>query len=1077
MYHPTEADKKDWQNWLHFIKEFFRCSSKNTNCHQVSPVFVKKTLDNRPYIRLKIFDFEITALLDSGANSSVIGEYALHLLKNFNLNVDKKQTFVHTADGNSQKVEGLVYIPLCLGNVCKIMKFLVVPSLKHSIILGSDFCDEFMLNLNFKNNTWEVQCDNNNISVSCSNQDYSLNNFNLLTLENLSVNEKEQAEKLISSFQEISGKDRLGLTDKMTLHIDTGDEKPFKVRQYPFSPYLLKLLNSELDEMLRLGVVEQSSSPWSSPVLMVKKKSGEYRFCFDGRRLNSITKNDAYPLPRVDRILSMLRNAKYISSIDLRKAFWQIPLDVSSREKTAFSVPGRGLFHFKVVPFGLCNSAQTQQRLMDAVFGPKYEPNIFVYLDDIIIISSTFEHHIKLLKEVKQNLKNAGLVVNLEKCNFFKNSLKYLGFIVDGSGLRTDPEKVTAMVNYPRPNTTTEIKRFLGLCSWYRRFISHFSSLVAPLNDILKGKKKNQAIVWTPEAERSFKQIKEALVSAPILRSPDFSVPFVIQCDASDCGLGGVLTQNIDGDEVVIAFASRSLSRAERNYTVTEKECLAVLFSIEKFRPFVEGTHFKIITDHYSLLWLNRLKEPTGRLARWAVKLQQFSYDIEHRKGKFNVVPDALSRAPVSQICQVDSDENNADSFYVNLRERIKKCPNDFPNFQVVDNAIYKFVPNNFSMKSNVNEWKLFVPKMQRSKIIKECHDPPTSGHFGFYKTLHKIMEQYYWPKIRKDVMTYVRRCNVCASQKIPALGKLGLMGSEKNVKYPFQILAADIMGPLPRSSRGHCYLLVVADWFSKFTLLHPMRAATASNVCSFIENNVFLVYGVPQFVIVDNGTQFSGRNFKSLAQKYKIQKIWYNARYHPQANYVERVNKTVGTAIRSYISEHKDWDKHLFEIQHAINTATHEVTGFTPSFLNFARYVPTFGDYYGKISNTSDIHLLPDDRGQYVEDVSKISDIYKVVQERLSKAYKKNVKEYNLRRRELSFDVGEKVWRRNKILSDAANKFSAKLAPKYVLCRVKKKLSKLVYTLEFMNGSPAGDWHVKDLKPYFGSNSDVSVG
>lgn len=265
--------------------------------------------------------------------------------------------------------------------------------------------------------------------------------YKLCNLENLSPEQRTVADGIIQSFKQISSEKRIGRTNKISLTIDTGDAHPFKIRQYPFSPFMLNILNKELDSMLELDVVEPSHSSWSSPVLLVKKKSGEYRFCFDGRRLNSVTKTDAYPLPRVDSILSMLRDAKYMSSIDLRKAFWQIPLQEDSKEKTAFSVPGRGLFHFKVVPFGLINSAQCQQRLMDAVFGPKLEPKVFCYLDDVIVTSSSFEEHIEILNEVFIRLKEANLTINLEKCEFFKKSLKYFGFIVDLKWIEDRPRK------------------------------------------------------------------------------------------------------------------------------------------------------------------------------------------------------------------------------------------------------------------------------------------------------------------------------------------------------------------------------------------------------------------------------------------------------------------------------------------------------------------------------------------------------------------------------------------------------------------------------------------------------------
>jgi hypothetical protein len=315
-------------------------------------------------------------------------------------------------------------------------------------------------------------------------------------------------------------------------------------------------------------------------------------------------KKDSYPLPLVDRILSSLRDARYLSSIDLKSAFWQIPLEKSSREKTAFSVPGCGLYHFRRMPFGLSNAAQTHQRLMDKILGPELEPRVFVYLDDVIVTSRTFSEHIALLKEVCKRLEDANLTVNLEKCKFFRSSLHYLGFVVNREGLRTDPDKITAMVNYPAPTTTTELKRFLGLCSWYRRFIPHFSSIVAPLNALLKNKGRKLPITLDQTALKSFRTIKEALVSAPVLASPK-----------------------------VIAYASRTLTKPERNYSVGEKECLAVIIAIEKFRPYVEGIKFKVITDHSCLQFLQKMSNPTGRLARWSLKRQQYDYDIEYRKG------------------------------------------------------------------------------------------------------------------------------------------------------------------------------------------------------------------------------------------------------------------------------------------------------------------------------------------------------------------------------------------------------------------------------------------------------------
>lgn len=579
------------------------------------------------------------------------------------------------------------------------------------------------------------------------------------------------------------------------------------------------------------------------------------------------------------------------------------------------------------------------------------------------------------------------------------------------------------------------------------------------------------------------------MVSSPVLSQPDFSQPFTIQCDASDSGLGGVLTQVLDGKEKVIAYASRSLSRTERNYSVTERECLAVIFSIEKFRPYVEGTKFTVVTDHYSLLWLSNLKNPTGRLARWSLRLRQNSFDLIHRKGADHVVPDALSRMfsdnnfletsnnhfPKISVLNVDTDR--IDPWFANLREQISRSPDRFPQWKVEDELIYKFIPCNLPLKTNIVEWKMLVPKPQRLDIIRSCHDPPTSAHLGFYKTLARVQESYYWPKMRHQILKYVRSCKICGAQKATNASRIGFMGKEKEAKFPWQIIALDLVGPLPRSKKGYTWLLVVGDWFSKYTIVHPLRTAKAKNIADFLENNVFLVFGIPQYVICDNAPNLSGKILRDLCSQYKVQKIWFNAVYSAQCNFVERSNRTITTAIRCYIEEHRNWDIELAKIQQAINTSRHEVTKFTPAFLNFGRHVPLSGDYYGvNPSITDDVEILPGDRNSYAAELEGLRDIFSDVRHNLHKAYLRNTQTYNLRKREVSFSVGDKVWRRNKVLSNAANKFAAKLAPKFIMCTVRKKLSRLVYTLTNPDGSNAGNWHVKDLKPYLNfDDSDVS--
>lgn len=1036
----SRTPKEEWEGWLLKVRKF--CKPPET-----APLFTQIPYSNRPFTSVTIGGHHLLALIDSGSEITIIGAPGLHLVNSLNLKLmPVNQKFVTTADGTTQPIKGQVLIPLTVNNQTKTLPAWIIPSICHALILGADFCHLFSINMNFASKTWETANVNSEAESIEQVRDVST----------LSAEQLNQLNQVIGLFCKLSG---LGKTHLIEHKIDTGNAEPVKQRYFPISPAMQVHLYKELERMLALGVVRESNSPWNSPVLLVAKSNGDYRLCFDGRKLNSVTKRDAYPLPYVSDILNKLRDAKYLTSIDLKSAFWQIPLEESSREKCAFTVPGKGLFEFTRMPFGLNNSAQTQQRLMDKIFPETLQPNVFTYLDDIIIVTKTFEDHLRILRDVYDRLKRAGLTINIDKCHFCRPSLQYLGYVVDKHGLRTSPEKISAIQNFPKPMNVTELKRFMGVCSWYRRFIPFFSSLVAPLNDLQKGKKKRQSLNWTKEAEEAFAEIKEKLTKAPVLAAPDYSKPFIIQTDASDRGIGGVLVQGEGENEHPIAFVSRSLNRCERNYSVTERECLAVVFSIEKFRPYVEGTTFKVLTDHYSLLWLQNIKEPTGRLARWSVRLQQYSFVLEHRKGKHNIVPDALSRAPLeTSVVNVSM----SDEWYQNMIAKVLEAPVNFPLWRVKDNQLFKLVPSRFSERSNLSDWKLVVPKENRGEIIQRCHDNPLSAHLGCFKTTQRILEYYYWPKMRIDIRTYIAKCEVCAGQKSPNVTKLGLMGKPKEVNFPFQLVSLDILGPLPRSRKGYTTLLVISDYFSKFVLILPMRKASAQKVAELVEQHLFHIFGVPQVILSDNGVQFTSQVFRNLVQRYNT-RVWYTPRYHPQVNATERVNRVVITAIRSYIrNNHQDWDQHLSEIGSAIRSSVNEVTGYTPNYLVFGRHVPLSGDCYGDQAD----NLPIGDREPHIESLSQLKPLFDQVKTELSKAHKKNEKYYNLRRKNFEFLEGQHVWKRNFILSDASKNFSAKLAPKYIESIITRKLSPIVYELSDLKGNQLGKFHIKDLKP-----------
>jgi transposase InsO family protein len=434
----------------------------------------------------------------------------------------------------------------------------------------------------------------------------------------------------------------LGLTNLTSHHIDTGDAKPFRQPLRRFPPAHVVAIEEHVNNMLAQGVIEPACSPWASNIVLVRKKDGSFRCCIDYRQLNSATRKDAYPLPRIDTCLDAMASAQWFSTFDLRSSYHQVMVNPPDSDKTAFICP-RGMYRFRTMPFGLCNAGATFQRLMDVVMSGLNLHICLVYLDDIIVYSRTAEEHLERLTEVLDRLTSAGLKLKPEKCALFQKSVSFLGHMITAEGIATDPDKIKAVMDWPEPTCLRDIRAFLGLASYYRRFVKDFATIAAPLNGLIK---KGSVFGWSTEAQDSFNTLKTALTSPPILAMPTDDGDFTLDTDASDYAIGAVLSQKQDGVERVVAYASRSLDRRERNYCVTRKELLAVVHFLRHFKQYLLGRHFKVRTDHAALTWLRRTPEPIGQQARWAEQLEEYDFVVEHRPGKQHGNADALSRRP-----------------------------------------------------------------------------------------------------------------------------------------------------------------------------------------------------------------------------------------------------------------------------------------------------------------------------------------------------------------------------------------------------------------------------------------------
>ncbi|KAI2667949.1 Retrovirus-related Pol polyprotein from transposon 17.6 [Labeo rohita] len=456
----------------------------------------------------------------------------------------------------------------------------------------------------------------------------------------LSAAQKRDLQHLVSQFDDVFSL-LPGQTNVVQHSIKTQPGIIVRQRPYRVPEARRCAIEEEIQHMLKLGVIEPSWSPWSSPIVMVPKPDGTLRFCNDFRRLNEVSEFDGYPMPRVDELLDRLARARYISTLDLTKGYWQVPLSPEDKAKTAFSTP-TGHWQYCRLPFGLHGAPATFQRMMDILLRP-HQAYAAAYLDDVVIHSEAWEEHPDRLRRVLMELRRAGLTTNPRKCHLAQFDAQYLGFKVGRGMIRPQDRKVAAIQEAPRPSTKTQVRAFLGLAGYYRCFIPNFSSLAAPLTDLTR-KGQPEKVAWSPELEETFRSIKAALTTETVLRAPDFSCPFLLQTDASDTGLGAVLSQVQEGEEHPVLFISRKLSPAETRYAAVEKEALAVKWAVLELKYYLLGRRFTLLTDHAPLQWMARAKETNARVTRWFLALQDFHFEVRHRAGVANANADGLSR-------------------------------------------------------------------------------------------------------------------------------------------------------------------------------------------------------------------------------------------------------------------------------------------------------------------------------------------------------------------------------------------------------------------------------------------------
>lgn len=1052
------CNEKSEKKKIRLVKCRIRYKNRKILNRNIAESSIDSNTDLRPYADVTICGNVLKGLLDSGAQISCLGRNCINFVKNNEIPYScfPISKHVRTASGEPQEIIGFINIDIHFRNQVHNMRLFLIPSLDQQLYLGTDFWSTFKIAPSLIPPT-------NFLSSLSLPENKSEDNLKLHTL---SVDQIAQLERVKMQFPSYSVLG-LGKTDILCHKIDVQGATPVKSKHYPVSPPIQKLIDGEIDRMLSMRVIEESNSPWNSPIVLVRKPN-KVRLCLDSRKINSLTKKNAYPLPHVDGLLNRLHDTYYISGIDLKDAFWQISLSDESKEITAFSVPNRGQFQFRYMPFGLCNAAQTMSELMNRVIPAKLRDNVFIYLDDLLVVSATFEDHMALLSEVAKCLHKGGLTINVEQSRFCQTEIKYLGYLIGDGKLRTDPSKVEAVSKFPVPKTIRQLRSFLGLAGWYRRFVRNFSSITSPMSDCLK---KSTKFTLTPEAVKAFSELKKALSSAPVLSHPDFSQHFYIQCDASSTGIGSVLFQkDSEENEHPIAFMSKKLNSCQRKYTVTELECYAAVCSVKQYRSIIEGLPFTIITDHSALKWLMSQKDLDGRLARWSLKLQGYNFDIIHRKGSLNTVPDTLSRIHMEEIsCDVLTDLNLEDKafkepFYLDLLNTIEKHPDSLPDLKIFKGFVLKRTRFRSGLEGDEDKlWALWVPETLTADLIKNYHSSKNVGHPGISKTLARLREKYFWPKMANQVKNYIDTCQICKEIKPTNLTQRVPIINETKTERPFQRLYIDFMGGYPRTAKGNTHILTILDHFSKFVFLKPLTKASAQKVVDFLETFVFDCFGVPEFIHSDNGQQFHSKIFQDFLRMYGVTHV-ATGTHHPQANAVERVNRTILQRIRSLIDDnHKDWDKDLSKIECSLRSEKHSSTGLAPYFCVFGNEMILHGSTYNILRkldcfDSSDINVvLPfQDRKDIVR--SKILA-------KLHDAHELSKKVYNTRSRNISYVPNQEIYYRNFEQSNKAAGRSSKFAKVYNRGRIRKRIGNSLYEIENLQGKLIGRFPTIHLK------------
>ncbi|KAL0556479.1 hypothetical protein IC582_004993 [Cucumis melo] len=796
---------------------------------------------------------------------------------------------------------------------------------------------------------------------------------------------------------------------------------PISRAPYRMAPAELKELKVQLQELLDKRFIRPSVSPWGVPVLFVKKKYGSMRLCIDYRELNKVTIKNRYPLPRIDDLFDQLQGATVFSKIDLRSGYHQLRIKDGDVPKTAFR-SRYGHYEFIVMSFGLTNAPAVFMDLMNRVFREFLDTFVIVFIDDILIYSKTEAEHEEHLRIVLQTLRDNKLYAKFSKCEFWLKQVSFLGHVVSKAGVSVDPAKIEAVTGWTRPSTVSEVRSFLGLAGYYRRFVENFSRIATPLTQLTR---KGAPFVWSKACEDSFQNLKQKLVTAPVLTVPDGSGSFVIYSDASKKGLGCVLMQQ----GKVVAYASRQLKSHEQNYPTHDLELAAVVFALKIWRHYLYGEKIQIFTDHKSLKYFFTQKELNMRQRRWLELVKDYDCEILYHPGKANVVADALSRkvshsaALITRQAPLHRDLERAEivvsvgavtmqlaqlTVQPTLRQRIIDAQSNDPYLVEKRGLAEAGQAEGFSISSHgglVFERRLCVPSdsMIKTELLSEAHSSPFSMHPGSTKMYQDLKRVYWWRNMKREVAEFVSRCLVCQQVKAPRQKPAGLLQPLSIPEWKWENVSMDFITGLPRTLRGFTVIWVVVDRLTKSAHFVPGKSTyTASKWAQLYMSEIVRLHGVPVSIVSDRDARFTSKFWKGL-QTAMGTRLDFSTAFHPQTDgQTERLNQVLEDMLRECALEFPgSWDSHLHLMEFAYNNSYQATIGMTP-----------FEALYGKCCRSPVCWgEVGEQRLMGPELVQSTNEAIQKITSRMHTAQSRQKSYADVRRKDLEFEVGDKVF------------------------------------------------------------------